>query len=293
MSFRDGQCLERAAPETPPCRRPGGGDAGVGPGVGSPLRAGQRRAGGTADAAVALSGGAVFQLPLCLLLPLRPRHPDTGEGRAEPPGPGSILHFLFRRALETEGFTALPPEEVHKLTIRILAEYLDTALGGGEEKSGKFLYYFHRLQEAAEEILLALQRELGQSAFRVAAAEEPIAPGGEVQPLTVRDPSFTVQVGGKIDRVDEASVDGEQFVRVIDYKTGGKAFKLSEAKEGLNMQMLLYLFAVGESRGRFSGTVPAGILYMPAGPRQLKFGRDEGDALARAGLFKDERAGSR
>ena len=25
---------------------------------------------------------------------------------------------------------------------------------------------------------------------------------------------------------------------------------------------------------------------MPAGPRQLKFGRDEGDALARAGLFK-------
>ena len=199
---------------------------------------------------------------------------------------GSILHFLFRRALETEGFTALPPEEVHKLTIRILAEYLDTALGGGEEKSGKFLYYFHRLQEAALEILLALQRELGQSAFRVAAAEEPIASGGEVQPLTVRDPSFTVQVAGKIDRVDEASVGGEQFVRVIDYKTGGKAFKLSEAKEGLNMQMLLYLFAVGESRGRFAGTVPAGILYMPAGPRQLKFGRDEGDALARAGLFK-------
>ena len=88
VSFRDGQCLERAAPETPPCRRPGGGDAGVGPGVGSPLRAGQRRAGGTADAAVALPGGAVFQLPLCLLLPLRPRHPDAGEGRAEPPGPG-------------------------------------------------------------------------------------------------------------------------------------------------------------------------------------------------------------
>ena len=166
------------------------------------------------------------------------------------PGGASSTSFSNRYTYrETEGFTALPPEEVHKLTIRILAEYLDTALGGGEEKSGKFLYYFHRLQEAAEEILLALQRELGQSAFRVAAAEEPIASGGEVQPLTVRDPSFTVQVGGKIDRVDEASVGGEQFVRVIDYKTGGKAFKLSEAKEGLNMQMLLYLFAVGESRG--------------------------------------------
>ena len=88
VSFRDGQCLERAAPETPPCRRPGRGDAGVGAGVGGPLRAGQRRAGGTADATVALPGGAVFQLPLCLLLPLRPRHPDAGEGRAEPPGPG-------------------------------------------------------------------------------------------------------------------------------------------------------------------------------------------------------------
>ena len=199
---------------------------------------------------------------------------------------GSILHFLFRRALETDGFTSLPAEEIHKLTISLLAEYLDSALGGQEEKSGKFLYYFHRLQEAAEEILLALQRELGQSAFQVAAAEEPIASGSEVQPLTVRDSRFTVQVGGKIDRVDEAAIGPERFVRVIDYKTGGKEFKLSEAKAGLNMQMLLYLFAVEESAGRFRGTVPAGILYMPAGPRPLTFGRDEGDGTMRDQLFR-------
>ena len=52
------------------------------------------------------------------------------------------------------------------------------------------------------------------------------------------------------------------------------------------MQMLLYLFAVEESAGRFRGTVPAGILYMPAGPRPLTFGRDEGDGTMRDQLFR-------
>ena len=199
---------------------------------------------------------------------------------------GSILHFLFRRALETDGFQSLSPDGIRQLTLSLLAEYLDTALGGREEKTARFFYYFHRLEPSAEAILAALQRELNQSAFRVAAAEAPIGRGGELRPLTVRADGFTVEVEGKIDRVDTASLPDGDYVRVIDYKTGGRTFRLSDARRGLSMQMLLYLFAVEESGGRFAGTAPAGILYMPAGPRKLKFERDEGDENARAALFR-------
>ena len=58
-------------------------------------------------------------------------------------------------------------------------------------------------------------------------------------------------------------------------KTGSRKFKLEDAERGLNLQMLLYLFAA-EKAGAFAGATPAGILYMPAGAKTPEFGRDEG-----------------
>ena len=69
-----------------------------------------------------------------------------------------------------------------------------------------------------------------------------------------------VTVGGTIDRVDVyLGSDGCRYVRVIDYKTGHKSFRLPDVLLGLNMQMLVYLAALVES-GR---ELPAGVLYMP------------------------------
>ena len=49
-------------------------------------------------------------------------------------------------------------------------------------------------------------------------------------------------------------------MRVVDYKTGKKEFRLSDVLHGLNMQMLVYLAALVEN----GQVLPAGILYMPA-----------------------------
>ena len=70
-----------------------------------------------------------------------------------------------------------------------------------------------------------------------------------------------VTVGGTIDRADAVVLeDGKEYVRVIDYKTGKKVFRLADVLYGLNMQMLVYLAALVES----GKELPAGILYMPA-----------------------------
>ena len=57
-------------------------------------------------------------------------------------------------------------------------------------------------------------------------------------------------------------------MRVIDYKTGGKDFDLSDVWQGINVQMLLYLFAVKEKGAERYGREiqPAGVLYMPGDP---------------------------
>lgn len=69
-----------------------------------------------------------------------------------------------------------------------------------------------------------------------------------------------------MDRVDGWVHGGRLYLRVVDYKTGSKSFSLSDVVHGLNMQMLLYLFALESQGKRLYGQepVPAGVLYIPA-----------------------------
>ena len=52
------------------------------------------------------------------------------------------------------------------------------------------------------------------------------------------------------------------YIRIIDYKTGSKVFKLPDVLVGQNMQMLVYLYAlIKNSNGK---NLPAGIFYLHA-----------------------------
>ena len=74
-----------------------------------------------------------------------------------------------------------------------------------------------------------------------------------------------VRVTGSVDRVDIMEKDGVKYLRVIDYKTGEKEFKLSKLLQGLNIQMVLYLMALEKNGEALYGkTVPAGVLYLPS-----------------------------
>ena len=60
--------------------------------------------------------------------------------------------------------------------------------------------------------------------------------------------------------------DGKLYLRVVDYKTGRKEFRLSDVRMGLDIQMLLYLFTLQAEGERHFGmpVEPAGVLYFPA-----------------------------
>ena len=68
---------------------------------------------------------------------------------------------------------------------------------------------------------------------------------------------------GRIDRVDKLINEGEEFYRIIDYKSGNKDFKLSDVYYGLQIQLLTYLDAMltNESEISKEPIFPAGILY--------------------------------
>ena len=96
--------------------------------------------------------------------------------------------------------------------------------------------------------------------------------------MCIRDRGHTVRIVGTVDRVDAMPLEklGRTYLRVVDYKTGGKEFKLKEVYCGLDCQMLLYLFTLERNAKRqFPGATAAGVEYLLADPAPKSVDRSE------------------
>lgn len=70
---------------------------------------------------------------------------------------------------------------------------------------------------------------------------------GVFPPLSYNVDHVEYKMAGVIDRVDEYDIDGEKYRRIIDYKTGSKAFDLNRVYQGLDIQLLVYLYTVSNN----------------------------------------------
>lgn len=87
---------------------------------------------------------------------------------------------------------------------------------------------------------------------------------GDFPPITIKLHSGeTVSLIGRVDRVDSMEEEQSTYLRIIDYKSGTKEFKLSDVYYGLQMQLLIYLDAIlTELEEKTSKeALPGGILY--------------------------------
>lgn len=72
-----------------------------------------------------------------------------------------------------------------------------------------------------------------------------------------------MEMTGRIDRVDSACEGGQQYLRVIDYKSGEADLKLAEIIHGLKLQLLTYLDVALRNSEKLieQPALPAGVLY--------------------------------
>ncbi len=183
---------------------------------------------------------------------------------------GTIIHYVLEQLLkesDKETFTGLSPDALKKRVDHWMAVYAETELGGLDDKTTRFRYLYDRLKLTLYDVAERLQEELRLSDFVPTDFELGIGKeDAEVAPYTLDLPDGgSLSIWGSVDRVDLCEKDGRTYVRVIDYKSGGKEFELSDVLYGLNLQMLLYLFTIEQNgSGKYADTVPAGILYYPA-----------------------------
>lgn len=199
------------------------------------------------------------------MLRLRPRQ----KVEFSPFESGSAIHYVFEQMVKKHGSPNLAKLTAAEMDNEIgfyLKEYIRQMVPDTDAVTARFRYQFDRLRLMLRMILRHMAEELAQSRFVAAATEVKVGRGEEIaSPALATEDGTPICLRGSIDRVDLYHAEQQDYLRVIDYKSGSKEFRLEEVYSGLNMQMLIYLYAAcGDTNHRFGTPQPAGVLYLPS-----------------------------
>ena len=232
-------------------------------------------------------------------LRLKPE-PTANLGSAET---GSVIHKILEELVPIlckEGENGRYPDEneAKRLVRELLCAHLSRiARTDVATLPKRFIYIYNRLSKMLDIMACQIVRELAVTKFRPVDFELNIDVDGDVKalPIDIGD-GCSLYITGQIDRVDVYEKDGVSYVRVVDYKSGKKSFKLVDVQNGFNLQMLIYLAAIKNSDRYGNNIQPAGVMYslVSASEAKMSLGGDE-EAVSSAetkpknsGLFLDD-----
>ena len=192
--------------------------------------------------------------------PIRAAELDPAQG-------GNVVHFVMENLLKKypKGqFVSADENELRCFVENILNQYVEEMMGGIEGKTSRFIFLYKHLVDTCMAIINRLKDEFSVGSFEPCGFEVSIG-GEDIAPYEVVLSEGKASIRGYIDRVDMMEKDGIKYIRIVDYKTGTKEFKLSEIFDGLNIQMILYLMAL-EKNGKdvYGNFIPSGVLYLPS-----------------------------
>ncbi len=173
---------------------------------------------------------------------------------------GTLVHYVLQHIIEKYG-KKVSEMDTETISIEVdffIDEYLDSIPGYRAVENSHLKYIVSTMSRSLKYVVEKISLEFRQSKFEPVRCELKIGENCEIPEIKIDLAEGCLKLSGTVDRVD--TYNG--YIRIIDYKTGSKSFKLPDILFGQNMQMLLYLYAL-MTDGTF-GEKPAGILYMNA-----------------------------
>ncbi len=174
---------------------------------------------------------------------------------------GTLVHYVLQRVIEAygKGIGEVKDEEIPLIVERFTDEYLDSIVGYRGREDGYMRFLVGAMKRSLVFVVKRLSLEFAQSDFEPVRCELKIGSDDGIPEIKIPlENAGLLTLIGTVDRLDRWN----GYVRIIDYKTGSRSFRLPDILFGQNMQMLIYLYAV--SRDKNLGGNPAGILYMPS-----------------------------
>ncbi|MDM0461535.1 helicase-exonuclease AddAB subunit AddB [Clostridium perfringens] len=130
--------------------------------------------------------------------------------------------------------------------------------------SKRYSYFTDRFKRILTKSVMVISEQMKRSDFEIYKNELAFGFSKDVNSIKLDIPSGeSFYLNGRIDRVDKLNLDGETYLRIIDYKTGSKKFDLNKFYNGLQMQLLVYLDALINNSENIveNQAMPGAILY--------------------------------
>lgn len=208
-----------------------------------------------------------------------------------------ILENMIAAAIPSDpSAPMLSNDEIVRLTEKTVRDYIEAICPPGFQSTGRMAHLYEKLHRISLLMIRNLVNEFSDSEFRPAFFELRIN-GKEENPSPVilkTDDGDRIVISGIVDRVDVWKSNGKVYVRVVDYKNRAQHFSLDSVRQGFNIQMLIYLFALCREPGaKFKRSVglkdgetliPASVVYLSSAitPVKLDDYTDEKTISARA-----------
>lgn len=183
---------------------------------------------------------------------------------------GNVFHECLQRfaqGLEEGPYTwfDFPPEygeeKISMLMDAVAADYGSTVLYSDERS----MYAITRMKRILQRTVSALQTHLKQGSFVPVDYELGFRQVMELEDVNIAlSDEEKMYLKGRIDRVDTAEDESRIYVKIVDYKSGGKQFDLVALYYGLQLQLVVYMNAAIQKLKRQhpeKEVVPAALLY--------------------------------
>ncbi|MDF2677686.1 MAG: addB [Bacillota bacterium] len=182
---------------------------------------------------------------------------------------GNIYHaavekFTNEISLNKFDINNLNKDDVYKLaencTDKVLQEKEQeiTALDANERNK----YMKNKIRRLVNRAAYTIIEQLKRGSFRPKFTELKIGGTNEeitnaIEPIELKlSDDTSIYLQGRIDRVDLYKKDDKAYVNIIDYKSSNKDVDLSDAVEGLQLQLLVYLSSVIKSGEKLINSTP-------------------------------------
>ncbi|AZB42275.1 helicase-exonuclease AddAB subunit AddB [Bacillus sp. FJAT-42376] len=194
---------------------------------------------------------------------------EREQFRLEAPDVGQLFHSALKMISDRLVETNVSWRDVTKDQCRSLSNEAVNHLAPMLQKevlmsSNRHQYLKRKLEKIIARAALVISEQAKASLFAPIGLELGFGKGGPLPPMRFKlENGFTMELAGRIDRVDSAESSKGLLLRIVDYKSSDRALNLSEVYYGIALQMLTYLDVIISYSKTWLGVEanPAGVLY--------------------------------
>ena len=185
------------------------------------------------------------------------------------PDLGSFMHEIldkFTKQIKDEGLSwrDLDKEKCSKIVDKLVDNKLSEDKNYILNSTKRYQYFSDRFKRTVTKAAVVISEQMKRGQFTVFRNEFDFGNFKDAEPIKINiSNNDTVNLIGRIDRIDTLDIDNNTYIRVIDYKSSSKKIDLNELYYGLQIQLLAYLDALLKSSEYLihKQAIPGAVLY--------------------------------